>query len=115
MPSAETFGEFFERRRGTTVRLAHAIVGSNAIAEEIAQEAFLRVHTQWSAIDRPEPFLRVVVVNLCRTHVRRKRLERREASRFLRVAPSETGSVVRQTPRSGRAVQGPTIEIVVGR
>jgi RNA polymerase sigma factor (sigma-70 family) len=107
--SGESFGDFFGRRRAGAVRLSHAIVGSNEVAEEIAQEAFLRMHERWLTIERPEQFLRVVVVNLCRTHLRRARLERREASRFSRTTLDppeidETWEVVCRLPFRQRAV-----------
>jgi RNA polymerase sigma factor (sigma-70 family) len=111
-PSAdrvETFAQFFDRLRANTVRLAHAIVGSNEIAEEVAQEAFFRLHQRWAAVERREQFLRVVVVNLCRTHVRRAHLERREASRFARTTLDppeidETWAAVCRLPFRQRAV-----------
>jgi len=53
------------------VRLAHVITGSNAIAEEIVQDAFLRLHQRESSVQNPAGFLRTVVVNLCRSHLRR--------------------------------------------
>jgi RNA polymerase sigma factor (sigma-70 family) len=106
---SESFERFYERQRVATVRLGHVIVGSNEVAEEIAQEAFLRVHERWETIDRPEPFLRAVVVNLCRTQVRRAELERRVVSRFVRTtldAPEldETWLVVCRLPFRQRAV-----------
>lgn len=51
-------------------RLAHAITGSNAVAQEVVQDAFLRMS---GARDVREPvaYLRTVVVNLSRTALRR--------------------------------------------
>src|SRR5262249_31781025 len=59
-----------------TVRVAHAIVGSASAAEDLAQEAFVRVHDHWSALETPDAFLRTALVNLCRSALRRSRLER---------------------------------------
>jgi RNA polymerase sigma factor (sigma-70 family) len=60
-----------------SVRLAHLLTGSNAIAEEIAQEAFVRVHQRYDSLQVPAAYLRTVVVNLSRSHLRRVQRERR--------------------------------------
>jgi RNA polymerase sigma-70 factor (sigma-E family) len=74
LPPPSTFAELFEEQRVPMVRLAHLITGSNAIAEELVQEAFVRVHNRWDEVDNPPAFLRTVVTNLCRSEVRRARL-----------------------------------------
>lgn len=72
----EAFEDLYANQREPMVRLAHLIVGSNAVAEEIAQEAFVRVHDRWERTRNPGAYLRVTVLNLCRSHLRRLRLER---------------------------------------
>ena len=55
-------------------RLAFALVGDAATAEELAQEAFVRLYASWRRLDRidhPASFLRRIVVNLCRSSGRR--------------------------------------------
>jgi DNA-directed RNA polymerase specialized sigma24 family protein len=59
------------------VRLARLLTGSNAVAEEIAQEAFVRVHQRYAELEVPAAYLRTVVTNLCRSHLRRVTRERR--------------------------------------
>jgi RNA polymerase sigma factor (sigma-70 family) len=54
------------------------ILGSVEDAEEVAQEALIRVHERWATLDRPEAFLYTATVNLCRSLVRRRGLERRK-------------------------------------
>ena len=51
-------------------RLAHVIVGSNSIAQEIVQEAFIRF-SRARDVQAPAAYLRTIVVNLARTEVRR--------------------------------------------
>ncbi|MEQ1699809.1 MAG: sigma factor-like helix-turn-helix DNA-binding protein [Ilumatobacteraceae bacterium] len=51
-------------------RLAHVIVGSNAIAQEIVQEAFIRF-SRARDVQTPTAYLRTIVVNLARTELRR--------------------------------------------
>jgi RNA polymerase sigma factor (sigma-70 family) len=59
-------------------RLAHAIVGSNAVAEELVHDAFVRLgRTRPERVDDPVAYLRVIVVNLSRSWVRRQVVGRR--------------------------------------
>ena len=51
-------------------RLAHVITGSNAVAQEMVHEAFLRF-SQARDVREPAAYLRTIVVNLCRSEVRR--------------------------------------------
>ena len=74
---ALTFEDFFRSRWFPTVRLARMIVGTSEEAEEVAQEALIRVHARWATLERPEGFLYTVTVNLCRSQVRRRRVERK--------------------------------------
>ncbi|MEO5840746.1 MAG: sigma factor [Acidimicrobiales bacterium] len=53
------------------VRLAHLITGSNAVAEEVVQEAFIRLHEHWDRADNHAAYLRTIVINLCKTQLRR--------------------------------------------
>lgn len=64
-------------QRDPMVRLARLMTGSRATAEEVVQEAFLRVAGKVSFVDNPEGYLRTTVVNLSRNHRRRLGLERR--------------------------------------
>lgn len=59
------------------VRLARLLTAPDAVAEELVQEAFLRVRGRWADVDNPVPYLRTAVVNACRNHHRRRVLERR--------------------------------------
>lgn len=51
-------------------RLAHVIVGSNAVAQEIVHEAFIRF-SRARNVETPAAYLRTIVVNLARTELRR--------------------------------------------
>jgi len=59
------------------MRLAFVITGSSTVAEEMTQEAFLRLHKVWHSINNHPAYLRVTLVNLCRDHVRRRAYEDR--------------------------------------
>jgi RNA polymerase sigma-70 factor (sigma-E family) len=107
--SAAGFDAFYVSRWHGAVRLGHAIVGSANVAEEIAQEAFLRVYSGWSGIESPDAFLRTVLVNLCRSNLRRAQLERSNASAGVHKVQSEpeldeTWIALRRLPFRQRAV-----------
>ena len=53
------------------VRLATLLVRDQAVAEELVQEAFVRLHPKLASVDNPGAYLRTTVVNLCRGHGRR--------------------------------------------
>jgi RNA polymerase sigma-70 factor (sigma-E family) len=74
-------------RYAPMVRLAHLLTGSNAVAEELVQDAFVRVGRRWDSITgEPAPYLRAAVVNACRSHLRRLVAERRAATRHAATA-----------------------------
>jgi RNA polymerase sigma-70 factor (sigma-E family) len=74
-----TFDELFAERYRAMVRLATLIVGNEAIAEELVQDAFVRVHHKWPTVEHPSAYLRTAVVNACRNSRRRAKLERAHA------------------------------------
>ena len=63
------------------VRLAHLLTGSVAVAEDVVQDAFIRIHPFMDRLDQPGAYLRRTVVNLCNSHHRRLGVEDRFASR----------------------------------
>ena len=74
--AARLFDENFASLR----RMAFALVGEAPAAEEIAQEAFVRLYASWRRLDRIEhapTFLRRIVLNLCRSRGRRIAVGRR--------------------------------------
>ena len=71
---AEYIGRLFDENFTSLRRLAFALVGEATAAEEIAQEAFVRLYASWrrlDQIDHAPSFLRRIVVNLCRSRGRR--------------------------------------------
>ena len=60
-----------------SVRLAQLLVGDRGRAEELAQDAFVRVHPHLARTDNPGGYLRTTLVNLCRDHQRREATARR--------------------------------------
>jgi RNA polymerase sigma-70 factor (sigma-E family) len=58
------------------VRLAYLLTGSTETAQDLVQDAFVRLHRRWSSVEHPAAYLRRSVVNGCNSHHRRVRLER---------------------------------------
>lgn len=67
----------YRREHAPMVRLAHLLVRDRAVAEELVQDAFLRLHARLDGVDDPGAYLRTTVVNLCRGHGRREETARR--------------------------------------
>ncbi|MEX1006742.1 MAG: sigma-70 family RNA polymerase sigma factor [Acidimicrobiia bacterium] len=71
-----SFVQLYEESFGSMVRLAVALTGSEASAEDLVQDAFVRVHARWGRITTPTAYLRRAVVNACRSAGRRATRER---------------------------------------
>lgn len=78
-PHPMAFDRFYEASYPAMVRLARVLVDSPHTAEDLVQDAFVRVHGRWGVVRDPEPYLRRCVVNACRSHYRRVGRERRHA------------------------------------
>lgn len=72
-------GELYSAHAPAAARLAYLLTGDRAVAEDLVQEAFVRMFGRFRDLRSPEAFpayLRTTVVNLARSHFRRKRVER---------------------------------------
>ncbi|HEV7758624.1 MAG TPA: sigma-70 family RNA polymerase sigma factor [Acidimicrobiales bacterium] len=74
---AATFDDLFRRRYQPMVRVAYLLVGSQAEAEDVVQDAFARIELRWAKLDNPEGYLHRVVVNRSHDVLRRRRIEQR--------------------------------------
>jgi DNA-directed RNA polymerase specialized sigma24 family protein len=74
---AEGFEAFYVREDHAVVRLAYALSGSRLVAEDIAQEAFLRAYRDWQRIRQPSAWVRKVAVRRAGRTVQRRLLEAR--------------------------------------
>lgn len=75
-----TFAECYRDLRPEMVRLAALMTGSSETAQDLVQDAFVRLHGAWNRVHEPRAYLRRAVVNACHSHHRRRGLERRYAS-----------------------------------
>ena len=72
--------ELYRLHAADAVRLAYLLSGSRQLAEDLVQEAFLRLFGRFRDLRDPAAFewyLRRTVVNLVHSHFRRVRVERR--------------------------------------
>lgn len=82
------FDDFHDQHRVAMLRLAHLLCGSAEVGEEVAQEAFVVVHSRWPSLDEPAAYLRAVVVNKARSVQRRQIRERRQLRSMRETSPA---------------------------
>jgi RNA polymerase sigma-70 factor (sigma-E family) len=74
-----SLAELFVRQMPRAVAIAYLMTGDRGVAEDLAQEAFIRLAGRFRHIRSPDAFdayLRTTVVNLALSHLRRRRVER---------------------------------------
>ncbi len=77
-------GEFYAAHADSAKRLAYLLTGNTELAEDITQDAFVKMAGRLGGLRRPDAsaaYLRQTVVNLSRSHFRRKRVERNHLQR----------------------------------
>ena len=72
-----TFDDLYRAQFTRMVSIARLMTGSLALAEEVVQDAFVQVLRGWANIDHPVAYLRIAVINGCRSQGRRQAVERR--------------------------------------
>lgn len=83
----DRFDDFYRSQYPIVVRLAYSLCGSMTVAEELAQEAFVSAHDRWRRIagfDRPDLWVRRVVINRSISYRRKLASERRALERVSR-------------------------------
>ncbi len=91
-----SFDAFYREARPWAVRVARLLVFDAALAEDLVQDAFSRVHPRFDSLDNPSAFLRTCVVNACRTAGRRRLRERDRMVRSYEGTPDEVPSDARE-------------------
>ena len=67
MDESDRFSELMAAETSGLVRVAAAIIGDEAVAREVVQEAFVRAFVRWRRLegyDRPGAWLRLVTIRL---------------------------------------------------
>ena len=70
-----TLQTLFDTEETPLLRYAFSLIGRRAVAEEIVQEVFLQLHTQWDDVDSPRAWLFRSVRNRAYNHVRDNKRE----------------------------------------
>ncbi|CAN5695771.1 SigE family RNA polymerase sigma factor [soil metagenome] len=104
-----SFEAVFRADHRAVVAIAWALTGSQAVAEELTQEAFLRAHQRWSRVggyDNPGAWVRRTAINLAISDRRRRAAEQRAATRTPRApGPADATEEVVGTDRFWVAVR----------
>lgn len=69
-PDQGTLAALFESEESAILGFAIGLVGRRSVAEELVQEAFLRLHQHWDQVEQPKPWLYRTVRNLAINHLR---------------------------------------------
>ena len=84
--SPAAFEEFYLKEYASVMGLAYALSGSRWAAEDLAQEAFLAAHRNWSRVagyEQPGAWVRRVVTNLSVSAFRRRAAEAHALARVI--------------------------------
>jgi RNA polymerase sigma-70 factor (ECF subfamily) len=71
--AAELFETFYPRLAGW----CRGLVDNDALAHEVASEAFTRLWSRWSSVEEPRPYLYTAAANIVKNHWRSRERERR--------------------------------------
>jgi RNA polymerase sigma-70 factor (sigma-E family) len=83
------FTELYRSERDKLVRLAYLLTGSQAVAEDIVQDVFIKAHPRLAAVEQPVAYLRRAVTNACWSWHRRRQREIRHLDRRPAVVSGE--------------------------
>jgi RNA polymerase sigma-70 factor, ECF subfamily len=86
----DAFAAFYQREYRNVVALAYALTGRAAVAEELAQDAFLVAYRNWARVSTyevPGAFVRRVASNMAVSFTRRWAAEARALARLAAGSP----------------------------
>jgi RNA polymerase sigma-70 factor (sigma-E family) len=72
-----TFEDVYRTDYDRMVRVAYMLSGSNEVAEDVVQDAFVQLYSRFDRLADPAPYLYRTVVNGCRSRHRRHRVVER--------------------------------------
>jgi len=99
---SEQLAELYARHCPELVRVAFALTGDWALAEDLAQDAFVRAWRSWERLSQAESaqaYLRAIVVNLVRSSLRRQLRELR--ARTMAGPPVHSAAITDTDPGAG--------------
>jgi RNA polymerase sigma-70 factor (sigma-E family) len=87
-PADGALTRLYEEQLAPMTRLAHLVTGSNLAAQDLVHDAFVKVSGRLDQIETPAAYLRVTVVNECRSWLRhRVVVDRHDRAQATPVAP----------------------------
>lgn len=84
-----SFDRFYRDHYRQVVAVIYGLTGSRWVAEDLAQDAFLRVHRDWARVQQmesPSGWIRRIAINLARSRFRRLGAE---AAALVRLGPPD--------------------------
>lgn len=90
-----SFEEFYRDSWPWAFRLALMVTRDRGLAEDLTQDTFTRLHLRFDEIENPDAFLRVSVLNACRSYFRGRLREQRRLRRIY-TPPTELSPPVRE-------------------
>jgi len=75
MEEKPTLRQVFDAEETPLLRFAHGLTGVRETAEDLVQEAFLRLHQHWTEVQQPRPWLYRCLRNLAINHLRQRKRE----------------------------------------
>lgn len=75
MEEKPTLRQVYEAEESPLLRYAHSLVGQRETAEDLVQDAFLKLHAHWDEVIQPRAWLFRCVRNLSLSHLRDHRRE----------------------------------------
>jgi RNA polymerase sigma factor (sigma-70 family) len=97
----QTLREVFESQEAPLLRYAFGLVGQRETAEDLVQEAFLRLHAHWHEVANPRAWLFRSIRNLSLNHLRD---HRRETSLETAIEPESPAADPRRALTHGEAL-----------
>lgn len=70
MEEKPTLLQVFETEESPLLRYAHGLVGQREAAEDLVQEAFVKLHAHWEEVANPRAWLFRAIRNLSLNHIR---------------------------------------------
>jgi RNA polymerase sigma factor (sigma-70 family) len=89
----ESFAAVFASSRVAMVRVAYLIVGSQAVAEEIVQDAFAALFARFDTVDNPPAYVRTAVVRGAVSWRKRRAMEIDRVARITEPYPTGVGEI----------------------
>ena len=110
-PPPSTFAAFYTERHVATVRQVALMVGSVAVAEDIAHDAFVQLYHRWDIVENHGGYLYRCVSNAALRHL--KLGQRQSAELVDRAAPTPAIEFVEVAEALGRLTDQQRIAVVL--